>query len=565
MGAALTEVILRGEDKLLERILATAEAKGFFRFAPRNPEAWRPVVRGVSGSIVQAFRNSGEPPPLPTEEPGKDEGLTAFLMVEARKYRLAGMPLGIYLALGKIFRHSYEELVRSERLPRDEEDRCLLYIQRFFDRNEIASCVSWAAEGSFELAEELNRKNDDLARFHDLVATAKEEWEGAIDCIGDMLLLADPHGRLRRCNRAFREFTGLPYDQLLGRPYGRVLREAGLPGDIPPGQAVERFHEGTGEWFVLNLCPCRNGSREAPEGIVVTVHNVTGIKKAERELGRKHEQAQSTLSGIRRTHGEVLRREKMAAVGKLAGGVSNDIHHPIGQIASNLNTLRIYLGRMKEILSDQSDCIDAGSPAALVDALRRKRERLRLEYILRDLDELLGETLEGAESIRTVAADLKIFSRKEAAGFLPADINECVRDAVNGARKELERKASLKTEFGKLPGTRCSAREMTRAFRNLLVHAANAHGTRGVVTVRTWPEGGFVCVSIGDSGQGIPRDRLDRIFDPYFGAGETGGEEGLSLSIANDIVGKHDGEIQVRSEPGEGTTFTVRIPVVEVA
>jgi two-component system NtrC family sensor kinase len=565
MGTHFTEVILRGEDRLLEQILGSAEANGYFRYAPRNPEAWRPVVRGVSGSIVQAFRNSGEPPPLTTEELGKDEGLTAFLVVEARKYRLAGMPLGIFLGLGKIFRLSYDALVRSERFPPEEEARYRLYVERFFDRNEIASCVSWATESSFEQAEELIRKNDDLSRFHNLVATAKEEWEAAIDCVGDMLLLADAHGRLRRCNRSFREFTGRPYEEILGRPCGPVLQEAGLPADIPPGQGVERFHEPTGEWFVLKLFPCRSSSGETTEGAVVTIHNATGIKKAARELERRHERVSATLSALRRTHMDVLRREKTAAVARLAAGVANDIHRPVGRIASNLNTLGKYIGWLREILSDQSACIEAGSPAALVEAVLRKREKLKIEYILRDLDELIGETLEGTERVRTVAADLKSFSRKETGAFLPADINGCVRDAVDSVRKELGRKATLKTDFRKLPRTRCSALEMTRALRNLLVHAANAHETRGVVTVRTWPEGGFVCVSIGNTGRGIPDHRLDRIFDPYFSAREAGGGGGLGLSIAYDIVGKHDGEIRVRSEPGEGTTFTVRVPVVEEA
>jgi two-component system NtrC family sensor kinase len=565
MGASFTEAILRGEDRLLERILAYAEATGFLRFTSRNPEAWRPTVRGISGSIVQAFRNSGEPPSLTPKDLRRDEALTAFVVVEARKYRLGGMPFGVFLGLGKIFRLSYDDLVRSEGFPADEETRHRLYIERFFDRNEIASCVSWARESSFERAEELLRKNDDLSQSRDLVATAKEEWEGAIDCVGDMLLLADPHGRLHRCNRAFREFTGRPYEQILGRPYGQVLREAGLAADIPRGQAVERFHEQTGEWFVLNLYRCRHDSGEAAEGIVVTIHNATGIMKAARELEGRYERVSAALSGLRRTHAEVLRREKAAVVGRVASGVANDLHPPAGLVVSNLNTLGMYIGRIKEFLSEQSACIDAGAPPAKVEALRRKREQLKLEYLVRDLDEMIGETVEGAETIRTVASDLKSFSRKETGAYQPADINECVREAVHSVRSGLEGKGTLKTEFGELPVTRCSAGEMTRAFRNLLSHAANALGNRGVVTVRTWPEGGSVCVSIGDTGQSIPGDRLDRIFDPYFSARETGEGEGLGLSIAYDIVGRHEGEIRVRSKPGEGTTFTVRVPVVEEA
>ena len=562
IGAAFVEAILRGEDRLLEQILAYAEANGFFRFTRRDPEAWRPAVRGVSGSIVQAFRSSDAPPPLTTKELGKDDGLTAFVVVEARKYRLAGMPLGIFLGLGKIFRLSYDDLVRIERFPEEEEARYRLFLQRFFDRNEIASCVAWATESSFERAEEMRRQHDDLSRFHDLVAAATEEWQAAIDCVDDMVLFVDPHGRLRRCNRSFREFAGAPYDRLLGRPYGRVLREAGLPADIPAGRPREHFDERKGKWLVLNLYPCRDG---AAEGVVVTIRDATGTRHAARDLERRYERASESLSEMRRTLEEALRREKSAAVGRLASGVANDLHPPVGLVASNLNALASYFGRVKEILSDQAACIDAGAPAALADAVRRKREQLRLEYVVRDLEDLIRESIEGAERVRTVAADLKRISRRETGALLPADLNECVRNAVSSVRKEVERKATLSAEFGKLPAVRCSAPEITWAVRNLLVHAAGAHESRGVVTVRTWPEGGFVCISVGDAGQGIPADRLERIFDPYFSSRETGGGEGLALSVASEIVGKHDGEIRVESQPGNGTTFTVRIPVVQEA
>ncbi|MGE5247857.1 MAG: sensor histidine kinase [Verrucomicrobiota bacterium] len=567
MDARLAELILRGEDRLLERLLAHFEENGFLRFVPGTPEAWRPAVRGISGSIAQAFRASPEPPPLHPDRPGTDDGFTAFLVVEARKHRLAGMPLEVFQGVGKLLRRSYDDLVRAEGFPEEEEGRYRLFLERFFDRTEIAAAVSWVAESGAEREEELLRNQDDLARVHDLVAAAKEEWEAAADCLDDMLLLVDANSRLRRCNRSFREFAGVPYAQLLGSPCSRALRDAGLPADLPVGRPAEHFHEKTGRWFVLNRYPCWDDGTEegAPSGTVVTIRNATGVRHAVRDLERRYERANASLSGARQSLEEALLREKAAAVGRLAAGIANDISPSIGLISSNLNTLTNYLGRINEILSDQSDCIAAGAPATLTDAVRRKREQLRLPYVLRDLDELIRESVEGAESLRTVAADLKRFSRREPDAFAAADINACVRDAAGGIRKQLERKAALKAEFGKLPRVRCCAPEITWAVRNLLLHAANAQEARGVVTVRTWSEGGFVCVSIADTGEGIPEDRLERVFDPYFSARETGGGEGLALSVASEIIRKHDGEIRTKSEPGKGTTFTVRIPVVEEA
>lgn len=97
---------------------------------------------------------------------------------------------------------------------------------------------------------------------------------------------------------------------------------------------------------------------------------------------------------------------------------------------------------------------------------------------------------------------------------------------------------------------------------NLLVNAAHAIEEKGGITVRSWEEDGYVCVSVADTGRGIPEADLSRIFDPFFTTKEIGKGTGLGLSITYDIVKKHNGEITVRSEPGKGTVFTVRIPVV---
>jgi two-component system, NtrC family, sensor kinase len=564
MGDKLIEVILRGEDGLLEQILAQAEASGLFRFASRVPEGWRAAIRGISGSLVQAYRNSTEPLALRVEELGTDDGVTAFAVVEARKYRLAGMPLGIFLAFGKIFRRAYEDLVRSAGLPPGDTERHLAYLGRFFDRNEIACSVSWTAEGSFEQAQELLQKHEDLSNFHELVATAKEEWERAIDCVEDMLLLVDRRGHLRRCNLSFRTFAGKEYGAILDHPCGQVLRDAGLPADITYGRPVEHFHERTGKWLVASRYPCRIHPPEDGDGNgdVIVIHDATGIQRAARQLERRYERVSRALARIQRSQVLLLRREKRDTVVRLATGLSGDLHGPASVLANNLKTLATYFERLKEILADQSACIAAGAPPRLVDAIRTKRDRLKVDYILKDTDELVGESLEGAERLDTIVADLRGFSRTEPAGFQDADLNDCVRDAVRGVRSEPDRQAALTCELGAVPRTRCAPREMSRAISRLLLHATHASEPRGTVTVRSWPEDGFVCVSVTDSGPPIPEERLERIFDPFYAARETGDVEKLGLSIAHDIVGKHQGEIRVSSAPGRGTTFTVRIPVV---
>jgi two-component system NtrC family sensor kinase len=120
-------------------------------------------------------------------------------------------------------------------------------------------------------------------------------------------------------------------------------------------------------------------------------------------------------------------------------------------------------------------------------------------------------------------------------------------------------------ELGEVPPTRCEPERLTEAFRNLLANAAHAIEGPGTITVRSWRENGVICVSVADTGCGIPEEDLPRVFDPFFTTREAGTGAGLGLSIALDTVCRHDGDISVRSEVGKGSTFTVRLPVVQEA
>jgi len=559
----LTDLIVRNEERLLAQILSFAETNGYFRFVPGTPEEWRAALRGMSGSLLQAFRSDPSPPSLTADDAGRNDGLSAFGVVEARKRRREGMPLGIFLGLVKFFRQAYFDLVRSAGLPREEEEAYLRYIGRFFDRNEVAVCVSWTSETVSGRVAELRQEHDELSRVYNLVATAKKEWEGTIDRVDDMLFLADPTRRIRRCNRTFREFIGRPYAEILGEPFDRLLSEAGV--DVEPSfeRPVECFHERTGKWFMVSHYPFEEVPGEGTRATIVTIHDSTEMKKAAEELTRKNLRLNEALAALKRSQAKVLHQEKMASIGQLAAGVAHEINNPIGFINSNLSTLAKYLSRLSGFLSAQSACIAAGAPPELAESVRQQQASLKIDYIVKDLEDLVRESLEGAERVRSIVADLKSFSRVDESEFKQADINECLRSTINMAWNEIKYKATLKKELGEIPRTRCYPQQLNQVFMNLLVNASHAIEQQGIITVRSWEEDGYISVTVADTGQGIPEENLSRIFEPFFTTKEVGKGTGLGLSITYDIVKKHNGEITVRSEPGKGTTFTVRIPVVE--
>ena len=192
---------------------------------------------------------------------------------------------------------------------------------------------------------------------------------------------------------------------------------------------------------------------------------------------------------------------------------------------------------------------------------RRYRQALKVDYSLEDAAQLLVESVDGVDRVRKIVQDLKSFSRVDEADYKMADVNACIESTVNIVWNELKYKATLSKEYGNLPPTRCFPQQLNQVFMNLLVNATQAIEKQGEITVKTWHENGSIVATVSDTGCGIAAQNLNRIFEPFFTTKEVGKGTGLGLSITYDIVKKHGGEISVQSEPGKGTTFTVRIPV----
>ncbi|WP_298436451.1 ATP-binding protein [Geobacter sp.] len=254
-----------------------------------------------------------------------------------------------------------------------------------------------------------------------------------------------------------------------------------------------------------------------------------------------------------------LQLEKMAAIGQLAAGVAHEINNPVAFIASNLTTLDKYLERLTAFVAAQSERLSQLGCQARTE-LEEMRRSLRIDYILGDCRHLVAESLEGVERVRGIVRDLKSFSRSDGADPERVDLNGCLDSTINIAWNELKYKATLKREYGELPPVVCHPQQLGQVFLNLLVNAAHAIESHGEITVTTRAQEGSVFVCVADTGCGIPPDKLQRIFEPFYTTKEAGKGTGLGLSISSDIVKKHGGEIAVESEPGKGTVFTVRLP-----
>ncbi len=280
-------------------------------------------------------------------------------------------------------------------------------------------------------------------------------------------------------------------------------------------------------------------------------------------LQMKNNELEEAYKEISYTQAKVVQQEKMATIGQLAAGVAHEVNNPTGFISSNLGTLDRYSNRLAEFINVQSEELESVQSPETLEKLKGIRKKLKIDYVIEDINDLIKESLEGADRIKNIVQNLKSFARVDESDCKPADINECIESTLNIIWNELKYKATIEKEYGELPLTRCYPQQLNQVFMNLLVNAGHAIEKQGEIKIKTWNGDGFVNVLISDTGQGIPEDKVDKIFDPFFTTKEAGIGTGLGLSISHDIVKKHEGDISVETKFGEGTKFTVKIPVVE--
>jgi len=267
---------------------------------------------------------------------------------------------------------------------------------------------------------------------------------------------------------------------------------------------------------------------------------------------------------LEKTHLQLQEADKMASIGQLAAGLAHEINNPIAFVYSNLSSLRQYIDGFKRILAEHQQladsCMNQPKLADMAIRLRRHSEELELDYILSDVDGLLTDSLEGAERVREIVADLRDFSLVDSSNLVETDLNQLIDKAVNLACNETKCTAEVIREFAELPLINSYSGRLGQVILNLLVNAAQSIADRGTITLRTGEHGDRVWLEIVDDGCGITPENLERIFDPFFTTKACGGT-GLGLHLAGQIVEAHDGTLKATSEVGRGTTFRLTLPI----
>lgn len=291
------------------------------------------------------------------------------------------------------------------------------------------------------------------------------------------------------------------------------------------------------------------------------------VKQRTSELQDKNRQLEQANKDIKEAQSRLLQSEKMASVGVLAAGVAHEINNPLGFVMSNLGTLDEYVTNYRTLVSEYEKLLvlkDSSERKSQFQKIKSMREDFDIEFMNEDLDGLLQDTQEGSVRVREIVKGLKAFSHVDQSDEMQlTDINDCIEATLKVANNELKYHCEVITSLGAIPQTYCMAGQIKQVILNMLLNAAHAIKGKGTIEVATSQVRDRIELSIRDNGCGIDTADQGKLFDPFFTTKEVGEGTGLGLSISYGIiVDDHKGDIRVESELGEGSCFTIVLPVL---
>ncbi len=253
---------------------------------------------------------------------------------------------------------------------------------------------------------------------------------------------------------------------------------------------------------------------------------------------------------------EMVQAEKLASLGALVSGIAHEINNPNTFIRGNISLIQEALGDMLP----RMDEVAARNPDFKIARVPYKEFRGQIEL-------LVGDMARGADKIMAIVDDLRKFARRDEGLFdEEVCINSALRSCLRLVHNEVNWVAKMELALDpELPKIRGNVQKIEQVIVNMLMNAAQAieEAKRpGLIRVQTAKDpAGQVVVHVTDNGVGMTDEVRQRIFDPFFTTKRSNKGTGLGLSIAYGIITDHGGTIEVRSRRGEGSTFTVRLPL----
>ena len=307
---------------------------------------------------------------------------------------------------------------------------------------------------------------------------------------------------------------------------------------------------------------------------IITEQNVILEKRVEErthELNLSNLELNKAMTELKDAEAQLVESEKMASLGQLTAGIAHEINNPINFVTSNVKPLNRDVRMLLETVEIfEKLALDGSSNEEKLKQIEEYKSDIDYDYLKIEIDQLLSGIGEGASRTAEIVKGLRIFSRLDEDDIKKADINEGLESTLIIANNLLNNIIKVDKQYGNIPLIECYPGKLNQVFLNMISNAVYAIKKKfedkegGVLTIKTSIDETYLSISIADNGIGMSESTKKKMFEPFFTTKDVGEGTGLGLSIAYNTVLKHNGQIIINSELGEGTEFIIKLPLVQM-
>jgi two-component system, NtrC family, sensor kinase len=284
---------------------------------------------------------------------------------------------------------------------------------------------------------------------------------------------------------------------------------------------------------------------------VVSIQNTAKNQKRELEF---------TVENLKLAQTQLIQSEKMASVGVLTAGIAHELNNPINFVSGNVYPLQQDLDEVFSIIEKYDEAIDGNKLAGFFTEVEALKEKMEFSFLIQEIFSLLKGIEEGAKRSSEIIKGLRSFSRLDDEMCQFYNIHEGIDSSLVLLQNKLKDGITVRKDYGEFDGLECFPSKLNQVIMNILTNSIQAMEGEGELFIQTVSSAIGIKIIIKDNGKGMTPEVKEHIFDPFFTTKDVGQGTGLGLSISYGIIEKHNGNIDVISEPGKGTEFIISLP-----
>jgi signal transduction histidine kinase len=286
------------------------------------------------------------------------------------------------------------------------------------------------------------------------------------------------------------------------------------------------------------------------------VRSLLKLRGLYQDLDHRNRELKTAYSELRSMQNVLVQSEKMSSLGQLIAGLAHEINNSINAVYNGIKPLSLSAKRLEQLITNAHNAPDTKGQAA---------PRPEVEQLFQKIFSLARVIETGATRTARIIGDLKTFSHPGNEDFRVFDLHESLDMCLNLLSNVTRDRVEVHRNYGQIGRIHGPSGQLNQVFMNVLNNAQQAIDGEGEIFLATWQDGDRVCVSVRDTGCGIPEEIRDKIFDPFFTTKEPGVGTGLGLSLSFGLISKLGGSIQCQSTVGKGTEFIVTFPCIAEA